>query len=192
MKKENKELTQLKQSELKGFREKHHKEQDEICPLLKIKISSDKMAVDHRHKLKSELPDVNGKGLIRGVIEFRANAIEGKISNAWKRYFGHDESNHPISLPDYLRNLADYLENPPLDHLKIIHPKERIREEKFSKRDYNKIKKYYFDLFPRKKTIPHYPKVKNPVMNNKWRELLDLTNKHILKLEEEKLNKKKK
>ncbi len=183
MKQKKKELTQLKQSELKSFREEQHKLQDEICPLLKIKVPIEKTAVDHRHKLKKELPSLDGKGLIRGVIDFRANSVEGKITNAWKRYFGYDEAKHPISLPDYLRNLADYLENPPLDHLKLIHPSERVREEKFMKSDYNKIKKYYFEIFPNKKKMPHYPKVKNPVLNDKWRELIRLTEEHIKKIE---------
>ena len=173
------ELTQLEQKDLKKFREEMHKKQDFICPLLKTKV--DKVVVDHRHKLKDEAPSLDGKGLIRGVIDFRANALEGKITNSWKRLFGANEDNHPISLPNYLRNLADYLENPPLDHLKLIHPKEKVKEKLFMKSDYNKIKKYYKAIFPNRTTIPPYPKGKKPRLNEKWKELLELTEEYIKK-----------
>jgi hypothetical protein len=179
MENKRKYLTQLSQNELKKLREEEHSNQNGICPLLQVKIPSDKMVVDHRHKLKSEEPSLDGKGLVRGIIEFRANGIEGKITNAWKRYFGADEDNHPISLPDFLRNLANYLEEPPLDHLKLIHPKEKIKEELFAKRDYNKIKKYYFKIFPNRSKIPPYPKAKRPVLNDNWRELIKMTEDYI-------------
>lgn len=187
---ENKEkrkyLTQLGQNDLKKLRDEEHIKQGETCPLLKIKVPKDKMVVDHKHKLKDEEPSIDGKGLVRGVIEFRANGIEGKISNAWKRYFGADESKHPISLPDFLRNLADYLENPPLDYLKLIHPKEKIKEEIFKKSDYNRIKKYYTKIFPNRTKVPDYPKAKRPVLNDSWRELIRLTNEYIEKNEKKK------
>ena len=169
----------MEQSQLKKFREEQHEKQNNICPLLKTEVSSDKMVVDHKHKLKDEEPSIDGKGLIRGVIENRANAIEGKVSNYWKRMYGADESKHPISLPDYLRNLADYLENPPLDDLKLIHPKEKPKKEKFMKSEYNKIAKYYLEIFPKKKKIPPYPKAKRPVLNDMWRELIKITKEHI-------------
>jgi len=178
--KKKKSLTQLKQSQLKEFRREQHKKQKGVCPLLEKKVPFEQTVVDHRHKLKAEEASLDGKGLIRGVIDFRANALEGKITNNWKRYFGADESKHPISLPEYLRNLADYLENPPLDHLKLIHPKEESRE-KFKKSDYNKIKKYYFEIFPRKKKVPPYPKGKNPKLTKKWKDLLELTLDYIKK-----------
>jgi hypothetical protein len=171
------ELTQLEQKDLKKFREEEHQKQDFICPILKTKV--DKVVVDHRHKLKKELPSLDGKGLIRGVIDFRANAIEGKITNNWKRLFGADETKHPISLPDFLRNLADYLENPPLDHLKLIHPKEKVKEEPFMKSDYNKIKKYYLEIYPNRTKVPEYPKGKKPRLNDKWRDLLKVTKDYI-------------
>lgn len=173
----------MAQNDLKKLREEEHKKQEGKCPILKIEVSSDKMVVDHKHKLKDEEPSLDGKGLVRGVIEFRANGIEGKISNAWKRYFGADESKHPISLPDFLRNLADYLEAPPLDHLKLIHPKEKIKEEVLKKSEYNRIKKYYFKLFPNRTKVPEYPKSKRPVLNDGWRELIKLTNEYIEKNE---------
>lgn len=174
-------LTQVEQKDLKKLREEQLAKQGGKCPLLKCDLPPEKAAVDHKHKLKAEAPSLDGRGLIRGVIDFRANAVEGKISNAWKRYFGADESKHPISLPDFLRNLADYLENPPLDHLKLIHPKEKVKEEPFLKSEYNKIKKYYTKIYPNRTKIPEYPKTKRPVLNDTWRELIRLTKEQIVK-----------
>jgi hypothetical protein len=174
-------LTQVEQKNLKKLREEQLLKQGNKCPLLKCDLPLDKSVVDHKHKLKAELPSLDGKGLIRGIIDFRANSVEGKISNAWKRYFGADETKHPISLPNFLRNLADYLENPPLDYLKLIHPKEKIKEEIFRKSEYNKIRKYYTKLFPGRTKIPDYPKAKRPVLNDTWRELIKLTEEYIAK-----------
>lgn len=147
----------LKQSDIIPLREKLHKEQNMICPLLKIEVPFDKVVLDHKHKLKDvEASEENG-GLVRGAIEFRANALEGKISNSFKRLFGSDESQHPISLPNYLRNLADFLENPPCEQI-YIHPNEtKELRTKASKQDYNRIKKYWKNLYPHKKIFP-FPK----------------------------------
>lgn len=177
-------LTQIEQKDLKKLRETELIKQGNKCPLLKSELSIDRAVVDHKHKLKAEAPSLDGKGLIRGIIDFRANSVEGKISNAWKRYFGADESKHPISLPNYLRNLADYLENPPLDYLKLIHPKEKVKEEVFQKSEYNKIKKYYTKIFPNRTKVPEYPKNKRPVLNDTWRDLIKVTKEYIAKEKE--------
>lgn len=141
-----------------------------ICPLLKIPVSLDKLALDHIHKLKSEEPSEQ-KGTVRNAIEFRANAMEGKITNNWKRYFGADESKHPISLPEFLRNLADYLENGAYqdnDGNFYIHPTEVPKEPKLGKREFNQLSKYYSTKYPNKKPL-EFPK------SGKWtKQLLDL------------------
>jgi len=61
-----------------------------------------------------------------------------------------------ITLPDLLRSLADYLEHPPMKP-EYVHPNERIFK-KLGKRDYNKIVKYYFKMYPKRKKVPPYPK----------------------------------
>lgn len=133
-------VVQLKSSDVKDLRDKWHKEQGEICPILGIKVSSEKVSLDHLHKLKSEEAGIDGKGCCRGAIEFRANAIEGKISNAYKR-LGLDKL---IELPALLRNLADYLEHNHLqDETIYIHPTEKVPEKKLSKKNYNKLAKLY-------------------------------------------------
>jgi len=155
-----KNLIQLNQKDLKNLKRQLHTEQNNICPLLKKKVPLEQMVVDHKHKLKANPPGPNGDGLVRGAIEFRANALEGKISNNWKRYYGADETKHPITLPEYLRNLADYLENPPCEP-KYIHPSEKPKVKKLGKRVFNKIAKLYKEEYPRRKEL-QYPKSSKP------------------------------
>lgn len=156
-------LIPMKSTDIKKLKEKLHDQNNGVCPLLGISVSSDKMALDHIHKLKSELPSEQ-KGTIRNAIEFRANAMEGKITNNWKRYFGADESKHPITLPDFLRNLAEYLEAGAYqdnDGNFYIHPTEVPKEPKLGKREFNKIAKLFSEKYPKRKALV-YPK------SSKW------------------------
>ena len=137
---ETPEIIQLKTGDIKPLKEKWYKEQNGICPILKKEVHLDKMVIDHLHKLKSEEPGIDGKGCARGSIEFRANSLEGKISNAYKR-LGLDKE---IDLPSLLRNLADYLEHNHLeDDVLYIHPSEVAKTPKLSKKNYNKLAKAY-------------------------------------------------
>ena len=142
-------MIQLESKEIKSLKEKWHKEQNNICPLLKQEFPLDKMVLDHQHKLKAELPDETGKGLCRGAIQFQANALEGKFTNAFKR-LGLDKY---IDMVDFLRNLADYLE-----HNKIhegehyIHPTEKPRKPILMKSSYNKLVK----AIDGKQKVPDY------------------------------------
>jgi len=162
-------LIQLNQKDIKSLKRKLHEAQNNICPLLNAEIPLDKMTLDHKHKLKANPAGPNGDGLVRGAIDFRANAMEGKISNNWKRYFGADESKHPITLPQYLRNLADYLENPPCEQI-YIHPSEKPKPKKLGKRVFNKIAKLYKEEYPKRKPL-EYPKSCKPT--KKIRELAE-------------------
>lgn len=151
-------LIQMKQQDISTLKEKLWLKNDKKCPLLGIEVPLEKMALDHIHKLKSEDASEQ-KGTIRDSIEFRANAMEGKITNNWKRYFGADENNHPISLPDFLRNLADYLEKGAYQDQEgnfYIHPNEKIKEPKVSKSNYNKLLKAY-KKSGKKAKFPEYP-----------------------------------
>jgi len=156
--KENYYLYYMSQSELKELR-KHFAKNDKIfCPILKQEIPLDKTVVDHQHKLKSESPDKD-KGQVRAILEFRANAMAGKIENIYKRYGFHKED---ISLPDLLRNIADYLESEPItfekdnEKIYLIHPNEVPKRKKVSKRDFNLIKKWWNVLKPRSKKEPNF------------------------------------
>ena len=77
-----------------------------------------------------------------------------QIVNAYKRYGLYKY----IELPDLLRNLANYLEEPPLVHLKYVHPNELPKTKKVSKREFNKLCKYYFKIYPNKTKKPNWPK----------------------------------
>jgi len=178
-------LVEMKQSEIILLKNYLHNKQNKICPLLKVEVPLDKVALDHQHKLKNVNASKENGGLVRGAIDFRANALEGKIVNGWKRLFGTNEENYPITLPDYLRNLADYLESPPCEPV-YIHPNE-VTDKRipFNQNDYNRIKKYWSYLFPNKKIIspPSLKlKKKNKYMSKEMIEVLPLINNYHLKV----------
>lgn len=165
----------MKSSDIKKLKEILHTENNGICPLLNVEVSVEKMVIDHIHKLKSEQPSEQ-KGTVRNAIEFRANAMEGKITNNWKRYFGADDSKHPISLPNFLRNLADYLENGAYIDKEgdyFIHPSEVVKEPKVGKREFNTLNKLYQTKYPNKKPL-EFPK------SGKWTKLLLELKKELL------------
>ena len=145
----------IKKSELKTYRKKWHNAQKNVCPILKQEVPFEKTSIDHIHKRRSDKLGGEGNlGLIRGVIHVQANSLEGVIVNNFKRY----GLNKFINLPTFLRNLADYIEAPPLLNLNVVHPSELERPEKIKKREFNKLKKHYFDMYPNKKKLPKFPK----------------------------------
>lgn len=158
MKNENVKLKQLKQSELKSLRIKLFNNQNGICPILKTKMDFTESVIDHKHKTKNEKIGDNGKGLVRGCIHRCANTVEGKISNSYRRY-GIEKMG--ISLPEFLRNMADYIENKPYieDDCYLIHPNEAPKRKILTKTSYNKLKKEYNEKakFPKYKTRNNKP-----------------------------------
>lgn len=165
---------QLTQKETKELRKKYWIKQGKKCAILRQKISFEDCVIDHKHRKKSEKIGVDGKGLCRGVLHYQANSLEGVILNKYIRYGLHKF----ISLPDFLRNLAHYLENPIIPQ-KYIYYKEKPKPKKLGKRDYNRIKKYYFKLYPKRRKIPVYPK--SGKMTKKWEKLLKEINELYLK-----------
>lgn len=91
----------IRQKDLKRYRIDHR---PAICPI--TKRADFAPVVDHCHK----------SGFIRGVICREANAVLGRIENAYCRM---SESSRVQSLPQMLRNMADYLEAKPAKH---VHP----------------------------------------------------------------------
>lgn len=70
-------------------------------------IPKGKAALDHNHKTQ----------YVRGVLHTHSNVMLGKIENAWDRYMVWW---CPISLPEFLRGTADFLEREqPEDY---VHP----------------------------------------------------------------------
>jgi len=131
-------LKQLKRKDLKALKEKWHAEQGGKCPLFNKVYPLDDCCIDHCHKLKSELPNEFGKGLCRGVLHSQSNVIEGKITNAFKRYGGDKH----IDIITFLRNLADYLESNKIHtDEKWIHPSEEPKPPRLMKSSYNKLVK---------------------------------------------------
>ncbi len=130
------ELTQMMSKDIKPLREKMHIEQNETCPVCTNKTPHEDTTLDHQHKLFKDQPiGVNGAGLIRGVLCFQCNALEGKIFGAFRRLGMHKKGIDP---GEVLRNLADYLDR---ENLPLIHPKEKAKEPKIKKISYNKLKK---------------------------------------------------
>jgi len=158
MKNENVKLKQLKQSELKSLRMKLFNDQNGICPILNIKMDFTESVIDHKHKTKKEIIGDNGKGLVRGCIHRCANTIEGKITNSYRRY-GIEKMG--ISLPEFLRNMANYIENEPYkeNNHYLIHPTEAPKRKILTKTSYNALKKVYDGKakFPEYKTRDDKP-----------------------------------
>ena len=177
-------LTYTNQKETQEIKRILHTSQANICPILKVQVPIEKMVADHQHKKKAEdctTWDDGGKGLIRGAISFDANALEGRFINYWTR-LGMDK--YGISPSAFLRNLADYLEEPPASKLDecYVYYSEKPKRKKVSISEYNRVKKYYLELHPRKKVI-----IKKPIyITDDWNDLVQLTNDHIQKLAEEK------
>ncbi len=179
-----KELEQMngyyitKQKDIKAIKVELHNKQNGICPLLYKEIHIDKMVVDHKHKRKTDEATVdNGLGMIRGALEFRANSFEGKAWNFYKR-LGLDQD---VGFSDLLRRLADFHDNAPCT-VPILHYTEVPKRKKVKISEWNRIKKYFLELHPRKRTIPKKP----TYVNDDFLNLLKITEVHIQNLKDEK------
>jgi len=166
-------LIQIYWDELRELRHKQWTEQRGICPILEQAILFEDSVFDHKHITRKEIEEgkvgEDGKGLLRGVLHDQANVMEGKIARLYKRY----GLNKFIALPELLRNIADYLENPPMPQ-KYIHPNEKPKAKKLGKRDYNRVKKYYLEMHPRRRKIPEYPK--SGKMTKEWEGMIEKAN----------------
>ena len=157
------EFIEMKQKDIKPLKEKLWEINNRKCPVLGIEIPIDKMVLDHNHKRNDEEYSID-KGTIRESLEFRVNAVLGKLENSLKRTGLIKEEYFNLSL--FLRNAADYFEKSAyIDEGKVyIHPNEVKKEPKLSKKNYNKVKKLYDseEFIPKrknskKKPIPEYP-----------------------------------
>jgi len=172
MEQKDKQLKYIKYSDLTSMKEKAT---GTTCAITGIKLNYDNAVIDHCHITKKEIKNgclgIDGKGLLRGAIINQVNVFVGKIENGWKRSGSHLLG---LSLPDILRRIADYIENPPLVHEKIVHPKERPPKSELTKTEYNRICKHWSTMFPGKRTPPKYPKSK--IKTPKWAQLLARAN----------------
>lgn len=148
---------EMKQKDIKPLKEKLWLSNDKKCPVLDKEIPLDKMALDHAHKKKDD-EYAEDKGVIREALDFRTNAVLGKLENALKRAGLSQKDDFDIS--EFLRKAADYFERGAYvdeDGCMYIHPNETKKEPKMSKRNYNLLKKEY-GLSGRKKKFPDFPK----------------------------------
>jgi len=175
---------EMKQKDIKPLKEKIWLSNNKKCPVLNKEIPLDKMTLDHAHKRNDEeySPD---KGVIRTALDWRANAVLGKVENAIKRTgLSYDED---FDLPTFLRNAADYFEKGAYvdeDGNMHIHPSEVPKPKKLSKKNYNKVKKLYNaeEFIPKrknqkKKPMPEYPKSGKPT-----KALVELFEKYQIEL----------
>jgi hypothetical protein len=145
---------EMKVAEIRPLKEKLWLYNDKKCPVLGREVPLEKMALDHAHKRNDEEYDID-KGVIREALDFRVNAVLGKLENALKRTgLSNDED---FDIGSFLRNAADYFESGAYvdeEGYMYIHPKEVKKEPKVSKRNYNALKKVYSG----KRKFPEYPK----------------------------------
>lgn len=144
-----KTFKEIPQSSIPKIRDFLLEKQHQKCAICEVTISSQTgVALDHQHCTKSEGLGENGAGLIRGVLCRNCNSLEGKFWNASKRYRINGVEDSPVSSRvQWLRNLANYLENNASNNVEILgefvlHPKE-TRIPKISKTEYNQIKEAF-------------------------------------------------
>lgn len=162
----------MKQKDIKVLKEKIWLLNNKQCPVLKKYIPLDRMVLDHIHKRNDDEYSTD-KGVIRTALEFRINAFFGKVENAYKRYGLKND----ISLPDLLISGAKYLADEPYHegNTYFVHPSEVPKRNKVKTREYNRVKKYYFDVFPNRKKM-----IKRPIyVNDKWKEIVNLVDNYI-------------
>lgn len=148
---------EMKQKDIKPLKEKLWLRNYKKCPVLGKEIPLDKMVLDHAHKRNDEEYS-HDKGVIREALDFRVNAVLGKLENALKRT---GLSNEPdFDIVEFLHNSADYFQNgayvETIDNTDtyFVHPNEVHKIPKLMKSSYNKLKK----LYTGKAKFPEYPK----------------------------------
>lgn len=103
----------LKAKELKAYRDQLLNSQGGLDPITGMRIEDP--CLDHDHK----------SGRIRGVLDRRTNAWEGKVINAWRRC-GLQKAGAPLSWS--LIQLASYIHE---DYdSRPLHPAHRTADEK--------------------------------------------------------------
>lgn len=115
---------QLKATQVKFIRDSILVKQNNICVLCRHDVELP--VLDHYHCKKQ-----HGSGLVRGVLCNTCNRMTGIVENNFPRN-GIDYSEGP----DFLRRLADYLEN---KRERYIHPSEKEKQPKLMKSSYNSL-----------------------------------------------------
>lgn len=132
---------------LRDFRKEQYDKQGGICPILKKHVPFEDTVVDHLHGKKNDLAGVNNAHMVRGIIHNGCNAADGAMLSIYKRR-GLAKI---ISFPEYLRNLADYLDNPPLIGTGYVHPHGKPKRATIGKREFNRLNKYWPKMYSKRK-----------------------------------------
>lgn len=77
-----------------------HEEQQGRCALSGVAVALSDCHTDHAH---------DDEQLVRGALYKQSNMALGKLEGLWTRYLAYW---YPGTLPDFLRQAADYLERP--------------------------------------------------------------------------------
>lgn len=120
----------LKKTEIGSYRDLELKAIKNTCPVLKVKMKRSgaiRPVLDHCHSLPSFSDDPSQCGRIRGVISQAANTFLGYVEKYYRKYC---EKHTDESLPDILRNLADFLDRDfsenPVHHIEIDKHRKRL------------------------------------------------------------------
>lgn len=166
------EIWQARSKTIPILRKILQQKQKEVCSVCGKEIKDP--TLDHEHIRK-----IKGTGYIRAVCCSQCNTFIARAEN--------NAARHGISLkglPEVLRNMADHLET----KTNIIHPTEMPKRKKVGVREWNKVRKYYFKVWPRKKVLPKKPKY----VTDSWLEMKRAVDEHIANIELEKQLRKKK
>jgi hypothetical protein len=153
------EIWQAKSKTIPILRDIMLQKQKGLCTICNKPVKAP--TLDHMHIKK-----VRGTGYIRAVCCSQCNTFIARSENNAMR---HGISNQ--ELPDVLRRMADHLEN----QTRIIHPTEVPKRKKVGTREWNKVKKHYLKVFPRRKTIPDKP----TYVTDSWLELKQAVDDYI-------------
>lgn len=132
---------------LRNFRKEQYDKQNGVCPILKQWVPFEDTVVDHQHANKGSVAGVDNAYMVRGIIQNGCNAAEGKMYSTYKRM----GLRKLISFPEFLRNLADYIDSPPLFGSEVVHPEGKPKMLTFGKREFNRLIKYWPMMYPKRK-----------------------------------------
>ena len=107
----------LTQNKIKEYRQEHR---PDFCQIAGVTMTNP--ALDHDHE----------SGMVRGVIDGEVNAFMGRVENAYKR-LSLDVRQKP--LPEMLRAIASFLEQPQTDILHPVGARDLIKRFKGKSKD---------------------------------------------------------
>lgn len=152
-------IWQAKSKTIKPLRDAILNKQKGLCAVCGKPVKDP--TLDHMHQKR-----IKGTGFIRATVCSLCNTFIARSEN--------NAARHGITtaeLPEVLRRMADHIE----DQKPIIHPTEVPKRKKVGVREWNKVKKHYFKVFPRKRILPNKP----TYVTDSWLELKKEVNDYL-------------